>query len=216
MEKTLPVWGDISKNERELLLKNAIDRHFPMGTVMETGEDRCLGLMLILRGELRLYMMSEEGREVTLLRLHSGDLSVISAACVLKRLYMDALIVAEADTEVKMVPLPTLNRLMEENIHLRCYLYELMMQHLSEALGAVEQVVFQPFCRRLSGFLTAECQRTGADTVYLTHEQIAKYLGSAREVVARMMKRFAAAGLVEMRRGSVRVLDADRLLNFEK
>ncbi|MBP3397221.1 MAG: Crp/Fnr family transcriptional regulator [Clostridia bacterium] len=216
MEKTLPVWGDISKNERELLLKNAIDRHFSTGTVMETGEDRCLGLMLILRGELRLYMMSEEGREVTLLRLHSGDLSVISAACVLKRLYMDALIVAEADTEVKMVPLPTLNRLMEENIHLRCYLYELMMQHLSEALGAVEQVVFQPFCRRLSGFLIAECQRTGADTVYLTHEQIAKYLGSAREVVARMMKRFAAAGLVEMRRGSVRVLDADGLLHFEK
>ncbi|MBE6594880.1 MAG: Crp/Fnr family transcriptional regulator [Ruminococcaceae bacterium] len=214
MEKTLPVLGDMQQNERELLLKNAVSRSFPAGTVMETGAEQCLGLMLIERGELRLYMMSEEGREVTLLRFHSGDLSVISAACVLKQLYMDALIVAEEDTRVKVVSLTVLNRLMEENIHLRCYLYELMMQHLSEALGAVEQVVFQSLSRRLSGFLVAECRRTGSDTVYLTHEQIAKYLGSAREAVARMMKRFATAGLVEMRRGAVHVLDAEGLIAF--
>jgi CRP/FNR family transcriptional regulator len=211
MEQNLHIWGELPETERKQLTENAVTRRFTAGTVMETGEERCLGLMAVLKGELRVYMMSEEGREITLFRLHGGDLSVISAACAFKRLYMDALIVAEVDTEVKVVGLGVLNRLMAEDLTLRCYLYELMMHHFSEALGAVEQMVFQPFSRRLAGFLLSESHRTGTAELHLTHEQIAKYLGSAREVVARKMKQFSEAGLVEMHRGTVKITDKKRL-----
>ena len=156
-------------------------------------------MLFVLSGEIRTYLLSEEGREVTLFRLYPGELCVLSASCVISQITFDTQMTAGMDTEVLIIPANVIAALKEQNLHVRCFLYELATKRFSDVMWAMQQIMFKGLDRRLAEFLLAEAERTGSDTIRMTHEQIAQHISSAREAVARMLKSFSEDGLVELK-----------------
>ena len=199
----LPFWLSLTAQEREAIQRSAVVRRYEKGTLIHDGGNECLGLLLICSGELRAYLLSDEGREVTLFRLYAGDLCVLSASCVISQLTFDTQMTAQQETEVLIIPAGIIAALREESLPVRCFLYELATQRFSDVMWAMQQILFKGLDRRLAGFLLAEAERTGSDTIRMTHEQLAQHISSAREAVARMLKQFSEEGLVELKRGTV-------------
>lgn len=166
-----------------------------------------MGILILQHGEIRTYILSEEGREVTLFRLGAGEICVLSASCILKSITFDVHIEAEQDSEILVLNSAVFSRLMEDNIHAELFALRLAAEKFSEVMWAMEQILFLNLNARLAIFLLDETAKTGENTLQLTHEQIARYIGSAREVVTRMLQYFVDEGAVALTRGRVTVLD---------
>ena len=207
----LPFWPSLSERERDMVRRSAVLRRCEKGALIHDGGNECLGMLLLLSGEIRTYLLSDEGREVTLYRLYAGDVCVLSASCVISQITFDTQISAQQETEVLIIPASIIAALREENLSLRCFLYELATQRFSDVRWAMQQILFKGLDRRLAGFLLDEAERTGSSTIRMTHEQIAQHISSAREAVARMLKSFSEDGLVSLKRGAITLLDRSAL-----
>ena len=162
-------------------------------------------------GELRTYIMSEDGREITLYRLSEGSVCIMSASCVLHNITFDVFVDAECDTDVLLIHSAFFAKLLEQNVYAENFSLKKAGDMFSEVMWTMEQILFMRFDKRLAIFLLDEASRTGSDTLALTHEQIAKYMGSVREVVSRMLKYFEKEGLVRLSRGAVEVIQKAKL-----
>ena len=207
----LPFWSSLTEQEQETLRRSAFVRHYEKGAFIHSSDNECLGMLFVLSGEIRTYLLSEEGREVTLFRLYPGQLCVLSASCVISQITFDTQMTAGMDTEVLIIPANVIAVLKEQNLHVRCFLYELATKRFSDVMWAMQQIMFKGLDRRLADFLLAEAERTGSDTIRMTHEQIAQHISSAREAVARMLKSFSEDGLVELKRGAITLRDTEGL-----
>ncbi len=204
-------WKELSEAEIEFVCANTRKVSYPKGAYVHQGPLDCIGALLIRSGQLRVYTMSEDGREVTLYRLFAGDEGILSASCVLDALTFDVYIDAEEDTEVLLTDAAAFRRLVEGNIHVRCYAYELATQRLSDMLWKMQQVLFLSADRRFAIFLLEESAQNGSGEIHLTHEQIARYMGTAREVVSRMVKYFNQEGWIKNSRGCIKIIDRQAL-----
>lgn len=207
----LPFWPRLDAAQQALMERNASIRTCAKGALIHGGSDACLGFTLVLEGDIRACLLSEEGREITLFHLYPGDCCMLTAACVISQITFDTHLVAEQDCRLLVVSAGAVETLAQQNIYARCFLYELATARFSAVMWSMQQVLFARFDRRLATFLLNEYERTGNTEIRMTHEQIAQHVSSAREVVARMLKRFASDGLVEMRRGAIRLSDPDGL-----
>ena len=205
-----PFWEKISEKDREYICQNSSNVVYPQGKNIHDGSE-CSGVILVRSGSLRLYMMSEEGKDITLYRLHRGDLCMLSASCVLNAVTFDVFVDAEEDSECLVVGGAAFASVSERNPDIRIFALETAVSRFSDVMWVMQQILFMSMDRRLAIFLFDEAARTGSDTIALTHGQIARYMGSAREVVSRMLKYFAGEGIVESSRGGIRILDKNRL-----
>lgn len=199
----LPFWTSLTEQEKEILRKSAVIRRYEKGSFIHSSDRDCLGMLFIISGEIRTYILSDEGREITLFRLYPNDLCVLSASCVISQISFDTQMTARQDTEVLIIPPNITALLKEQNISVRCFLYEQATERFSEVMWAMQQILFKGLDQRLAAFLVEECERTNSNTVRMTHEQIARNISSAREAVARMLKQFTQDGLVELKRGEI-------------
>lgn len=209
--KRLPFWSALTEQEKELIQSRSFVRRYEKGSFVHSSGSECLGMLFLLSGEIRTYLLSEEGREVTLFRLYPGELCVLSASCVISQITFETQMIAQKDTEVLIIPAGIIAALKEQNIHVRCFLYGLATQRFSDVMWSMQQILFKGLDRRLAGFLIEEYERTGSHTIRMTHEQIAQHISSAREAVARMLKQFSEDGLVELKRGTIHLRDTDGL-----
>ena len=210
-KKTFPFWDKISDRDRETFLRSSFDMTFPKGTNIHDGNE-CTGVILINRGSLRLYILSEDGKEITLYRLFAGDICILSASCVLDTITFDVFIDAEEDSECVVVGGCAFEDIARRLPEVKIFTLETALARFSDVMWVMQQILFMSMDKRLAIFLLDECSKTGSDTVRLTHEQIAKYMGSAREVVSRMLKYFAAEGFVSASRSEgIKILDKKRL-----
>lgn len=207
----LPFWASLTEQEKEILRKSAVIRRYEKGSFIHSSDRDCLGMLFIISGEIRTYILSDEGREITLFRLYPNDLCVLSASCVISQISFDTQMTARQDTEVLIIPPNITALLKEQNISVRCFLYEQATERFSEVMWAMQQILFKGLDQRLAAFLVEECDRTNSNTVRMTHEQIARNISSAREAVARMLKQFTQDGLVELKRGEIIIKDTDGL-----
>ena len=207
----LPFWTSLTEQEKEILRKSAVIRRYEKGSFIHSSDRDCLGMLFILSGEIRTYILSDEGREITLFRLYQNDLCVLSASCVISQISFDTQMTARQDTEVLIIPPNITALLKEQNISVRCFLYEQATERFSEVMWAMQQILFKGLDQRLAAFLVEECERTNSNAVRMTHEQIARNISSAREAVARMLKQFTQDGLVELKRGEIIIKDTDGL-----
>lgn len=207
----LPFWTSLTEQEKEILRKSAVIRRYERGSFIHSSDRDCLGMLFIISGEIRTYILSDEGREITLFRLYPNDLCVLSASCVISQISFDTQMTARQDTEVLIIPPNITALLKEQNISVRCFLYEQATECFSEVMWAMQQILFKGLDQRLAAFLVEECERTNSNTVRMTHEQIARNISSAREAVARMLKQFTQDGLVELKRGEIIIKDTDGL-----
>ena len=155
--------------------------------------------------------MPAGGREVTLYRLTAGEICLFSASCVLGTAQMDLTVEAEQDSTVWVIPPDVFRQISHESAAAAGYVNTLMARRFSEVMWLVEQVMWQSMDRRLAAFLLEESELEHTDTLRLTHEQIANHLGTAREVVTRMLRYFQSEGMVRLSRGTVAITDRRRL-----
>ncbi len=210
--KKLPFYDNLSENEKRMIKEGWVLKAYKKGQIIYNSSDACLGHIYMCEGEVRAYVTSEEGREVTLFRLYPEDTCVLSASCVINQIKFDTQLVAASDVSMLTLNAGIFSALCEQNIHVKCYMYELLSTRFSRVMWAMQQIVFMKFDRRLAIFLTSEYERTGKKFIKMTHEQIAEHTNSAREVVARALKKLSNEGLVEYKRGCVTLKDLDALL----
>lgn len=207
LREALTFWDRLSSQEQNLIASNAALVRYQQGENIHSGDNDCVGILLIKSGELRTYILSEDGREITLYRLTEGDVCILSASCILKNITFDVHIDAEKDSEVLLINSAVFQQLCNTNIYVENFSYKIAMDRFSDVMWAMQQILFMRFDKRLAVFLLDEIARSGTDSLSVTHEQIAKYMGSAREVVSRMLKIFENDGLVELSRGGIKIID---------
>lgn len=209
--KHFSFWEHLCNQEKELLCVNAIAVQYPKGTNVYNGTEDCIGIVMVKKGQLRSYMLSEDGRDVTLYRLFEGDICILSASCVLEAITFDVFIDAEEDTDALIINSAVFHQMADKNIYMKCFGYQLATTRFSDVMWAMQQILFMGADKRLAIFLWDEIIKNKTIEIKMTHEQIARYMGSAREVVSRMLKYFAQEGIVELYRGGVRVIDKKKL-----
>ena len=205
-----PFWDKLNEEQRRCLCNDTAQITYKKGHVVHDPHE-CTGAIILKSGGLRTYFLSEDGKEVTLFRLYAGDICILSATCVLRAITFDVMVEADTDSECLLIGSRTLGKLVEECIYVKNYALEITASHFSETMWSFEQIMFMSIEKRLAIFLLDECARRHSDTLKLTHEQIAKYMGSAREVVTRMLRAFASEGILESGRGDIHILDKIKL-----
>ena len=205
-----PIWAKLSEAQRGRILASLVYRQVKKGAVLHSGAD-CTGLLLVESGQLRAYILSEEGREVTVYRLFDRDICLFSASCMLRSAQFDITIEAERDTGLWVIPAEVYRGVMEESAPAANYTNEVMAARFSEVMWLVEQVLWRSMDKRVAAFLLDEAAIEGTARLSITHEAIARHLGTHREVVTRMLRYFQGEGLVSLSRGTVELLDEKRL-----
>ncbi len=206
-----PFWDKLTEAQQDYLCRSARLVHYDKGAHVHSPTESCVGILLLQTGQLRAYILSEDGRDVTLYRLFAGEVSILSASCVLDAVTFDVYIDAEEPTDAYCIGAGAFKRVMDENIYVRCFAYQTTAESYSDTRWTIQQILFMSADRRLAIFLTDELAKTGGADLHMTHDQIARYMGSAREVVSRLLKYFAQEGLVRLWRGGLTVLDKPAL-----
>ena len=207
----IPFWANLSSEEKALVSQRALTKSFNKDQIITSDRSACLGIILILKGGIRISLISDEGREITLYRAKAGEFCVSTASCVIHQLTFEANVSAEEDTTVLVIPSSITSRLMESNVHVRAFVFERETERYSQTIWAIQQMLFKRFDQRLASYFIDAYQSTGKPEIKKTQEEIARDVNSAREVVARMLKDFAAKGFVEIQRGKIVLKNAEGL-----
>nr|WP_300805070.1 Crp/Fnr family transcriptional regulator [uncultured Acetatifactor sp.] len=210
-QSCFPIWNRLDTEQQARILGSLVSHRVKKGTVIHNGSMDCTGLLLIKSGQLRVYILSDEGREITLYRLFELDMCLFSASCMLRSIQFDVTISAEKDTEFWVVPTEVYKGILEESAPAANYTNELMASRFSDVMWLMEQIMWKSLDRRLAAFLLEEVSIEGSDRLKITHETIANHLGSHREVITRMLRYFQNEGMVRLSRGVIEITDADKL-----
>ena len=210
-EAYFPVWDKLTPEQRERVSGVIEHRNVKKGTRIHDSSADCLGLVMVKSGQLRAYILSEDGREITLSRLFDYDASLLSASCVMPDLQLNVMIEAEKDTEFWSIPACLFKNLMEESLPVSNYARNLLGSNFTELMWLMEQIMWKSFDKRLAAFLLEEASIEGTPSLKITHEKIAAHMGSAREVVTRMLRYFQNEGMVKLTRGAIEITDRNKL-----
>lgn len=209
-----PIWNKLTADQQRRIRELSDFREVSSGTLLHDGSPDCLGMILVKSGQLRAYLLNDEGREITICRFFEMDICLFSASCVMPNMQFDILIEAEKDTELWVIPACLYKNLMDESIAIANYSHNLITNHFSELMWLMEQIMWKSFDKRLAAFLLEEAAVEGSSELKITHEKIANHMGTAREVVTRMLRYFQSEGLVKLTRGTVELTDRKGLENL--
>lgn len=211
VEDFFPVWSQLEKEQKEKIMSAVTERSVPKGTLLHNGSGECEGLFCIRSGQLRAFIISDEGREITIYRLADRDICLFSASCMLSGVSFEVSVEAERDTELFVIPAGVYKSIMEKSAPLSNFTNRLMGERFSEVMWLIDEILWKGIDRRLASFLLSESAMEGSDTLVITHEKISAHLGTAREVVTRMLRYFQSEKLVVLSRGEIRLSDRKKL-----
>ncbi len=204
-------WKDLTPSQATFLDQNLRMEVFPQGKLIHRSEGGCRGVMAVVSGALRVYCVSEEGREVTLYRVEAGEVCILSASCLMDSLVFDVLIEAVEETEVCLIPSAALHKVEQKNPLVELFVYKNATEKFSEVLWTIQQLLFMKIDQRIATFLHDESLRQKSTVLSIKHEDIAKEIGSVREVVSKTLKYLEEEGVVRLGRGKIEILDKGRL-----
>jgi len=210
-ENYFPIWNKLSLTQQNQILDSLVTRKTEKGTIIHNGSMDCTGLLLVKSGQLRAYILSEEGREITIYRLFDRDMCLFSASCMMRSIQFEVTIAAEKDTELWIIPVEIYRSIMAESAPLANYTNEIMAARFSDVMWLIEQIMWKSLDKRIAAFLLEEASIEGTETLKITHEIISGHLGSPREVITRMLKYFQNEGMVKLSRGTIEITDAGKL-----
>ena len=209
--KYIPFWQKLLPQQRESIANVIEYRSVKKGSCIHDSSAECLGLVIVRSGQLRTYILSEDGREITLSRLFEYDVSLLSASCVMPDMQFDVRIEAEKDSDFWSIPACLFKNLVEESLAVSRCSQNLLSSNFSELMWLVEQIMWKSMDKRLAAFLLKEIQVEETMVLEMTHEKIANHLGTAREVITRMLRYFQSENIVKLSRGTIEVLDENKL-----
>lgn len=210
-ESCFPVWNKLTPAQQQLVKSSVFTREVKKGTVIHNGSTDCSGLLLIQKGQLRAYILSDEGREVTVYRLFDMDICLFSASCIMRSIQFEITIEAEKDTTLWVIPPDIYRGIMEESAPVANYTNELMASRFSDVMWLIEQIMWKSLDARVASFLLEETDIEESSFLKITHEAIANHLGTHREVVTRMLRYFQSEGMVKLSRGTIEITDSAKL-----
>lgn len=207
-------WDILSIDEKEMIAKSTEINIYRSGEILHGSSKVCTGILYIIRGKLRGYVLSEDGRDISIERLRKGDLCVMSASCIVEALNQNFYVEAEEETEVLVVDASTLKDLSERHMEVKIFLLEIAKDKYLKAFHHMQNMIFLPVDRRLAMKLIEESDLIGSNEIFLTHEDLAKDIGSAREVVSRNLNVFQDKGIIKLYRGRIKILSSDNLKKY--
>lgn len=206
-----PIWSKLTPRQQELISNSLSRRTVKKGDILHNDSMDCTGLLLIESGQLRAFILSPEGREITIYRLFDQDICLFSASCIFRSIQFDITITAEKDTKLWIIPAGIYKQIMEQSAPAANYTNEIMASRFSEVMWLIEQVMWKSMDKRTASFLLTESSIEGTNRLTITHENIANHLGTHREVVTRMLRYFQREGIVRLFRGAVEITDSAKL-----
>lgn len=186
------VWNDVLDSARPV--------EIPAGTVVFRDGDGCQNYLIVVQGSVRVQKMAENGREIVLYRVHSGEACILTTSCLLSSQRYPAEGVTETDVRAISIPVPLFDAGITGSRGFRHFVFSSYGKRISELIMLVEDVAFGKMDIRLSQYLL---DRAEQDEVIRTHQEMAADLGTAREVVSRQLKEFERRGWVELSRGKI-------------
>ena len=216
LERCFPIWDKLTVQQQQRIASVSEFICVKAGTVLHDGSPECMGMLLVSSGQLRAYMLSEEGREITISRFFEMDICLFSASCVMPNMQFDIFIEAEKDSEIWVIPACLYQNLMEESLILANYSHGLITSHFSDVMWLMEQIMWKSFDKRLAAFLLEESRVEDTLSLRITHERIANHMGTAREVVTRMLRYFQSEGVVRLTRGTIEIADCAGLAQMSQ
>ena len=207
----LPIWDKLNPTQQQRIAQVVEFRKVKKGSYIHDSSAECLGLVMVRSGQLRAYILSEDGREITISRLFDYDVSLLSASCVMPDMQFNVMIEAEKDTEFWSIPACLFKNLVDESLAVSSYANSLISGNFSELMWLMEQIMWKSFDKRLAAFLLEETAIEGSAELKITHEKIAGHMGTAREVVTRMLRYFQSEGMVHLTRGTIEIADRKKL-----
>ena len=212
--KQLPFYDHLSKKEKEDIIKFSNTKSYSKGTLIHSNDNECLGLIMLIKGSIRIYMLSDEGKEITLYNIEENDIEVLSASCVFNQITFDTELIAKEDCKLLIVSVNYLSKLIEENIYVRSYVYESLADRFSDVMWSIQQILFFKIDQRIASYLIDKANKEKTLTLSTTQENIALEINSAREVVTRMLKKFQKEKLIEINRKEITIIDKENLLKI--
>ena len=207
----IPLLSNAPDDFRNELLQQASIARLPSGTTICHQGNQCQQLPILLSGQARVFKLSQTGKEITLYRIVAGESCVLTASCIMSDISFPA--IAETDEEKGglLVPAGAVTDWFEKYPVWRQFIFQMVSRRLDNILTVIEEVAFQRMDIRLSNYLNSAAH--DEDCIKTTHQQIADELGTAREVVTRLLKDLEADGKIELQRGMIRILDRDKLVD---
>ncbi len=211
LSQTLPFWSRLTEDERKELAVKTQEEHWKKGAVIHLGRRDCAGVQLVKSGQVRAYITSPGGGEITLFRLVEGDVSILSAACMMKGMDIEMDMQIEEDTILYTIPKVVYKKLSEENNSVKDYTMEKVSEKFSDVMWLFNQYVFSNVASRLSDAILEHRALAGSNVMEITHDALARDIGTAREVVTRLLKQFQTDGHIKMTRGRIEVIEPKAL-----
>lgn len=209
--KNMSFWSRLQEEEQTILIQNAKILDYKAGDSVYSGGTQCLGMILVLQGTLRTYLLSDEGKEITIYRLRQGDVCVLAASCILSAITFDVEMEAQTDASLLLLPAWVLSKLQDENVYVENYIYKEAAKRFSDVVEALQQMMFLSLTQRVASFLLDESAKQNTSSIIMTHEEIAKTIGSAREAVSRILKQLAKGGYISLNRGEIKIEEKAKL-----
>jgi CRP/FNR family transcriptional regulator, anaerobic regulatory protein len=198
-----PVLSGLPPEELEHLLQPAAIIHLPTGTQVFAEHQPCQGFPLLIEGSIKVIKLATNGRELMLYRVLPGGSCIISSSCLLGHTNYNARGVAETPLTLLPLPVSTFSTLMLKDAAFRDFVFHLFAERIGELMQLVEEVAFSRLDQRLARLILARQEVI----LNVTHQQLADELGSVREIVSRLLKGFAAQGLVTLGREQLCISD---------
>jgi len=180
--------------------------------ICELGQ-RCTHLALILRGQARVYQLAESGREITLYRIGSGEVCILTASCIMSGESFPAIARCEKELEVLLVPAARVDEFMVRFPEWRRFIWKLLADRLASVLMLLEEVTFRRLDERVMRYILDAGEKQRSTDLKITHQTIADDLGSAREVVSRILKDMEQRNMLSLSRGRILIKDPASVLD---
>lgn len=207
----LPFWDHLSSDERALVSERSFIRTFSANQLISNTDNSCTDIVFIVRGGIRTGLISDEGKEITLFRVGSGECCVTTASCVIKQISFDTLVTTTEESTLLIVPASLCEHLTANNIYVKAFMLEAEAERYSQVVHVLQQMLFKRLDQRVASYLIERAQACGSPELKITQDELARDINSAREAVTRVLHRLAADGLVEVKRGRILILNENGL-----
>lgn len=207
LKETLPFFDDLTQKEKNEVISKSLITEYKKNEIVHSRSSACTGLLITLSGNFRVYISAPNGRQITLFKLYDRDVCMLSASCAFKNLNYDVNLEAQDDSKAIILDSSLIKKLSKSNFNVMKFLLDLTQDKLSQTMYVLEQATFFSLNERITDYLLEQSRYKNSSSLYITHENIANELGSSREVISRILKKFEKDGKVEISRGKIKIIN---------
>ncbi|MDD3452717.1 MAG: Crp/Fnr family transcriptional regulator [Bacilli bacterium] len=215
LKSSLRIWNQLNDNEKNDLINNAIIINYKKNDLIHKGDFTCLGLIVVNTGIIRAFMASPNGKQITLYKLYNNDICLFSASCIMKNINFEIYLECEEDCEILLIPTEKYKNILNRSFVLSNYINNILSSRFSDIMWIFEQFVFSSLDKRLAEYLLNQ-KSDSNNIIIITHEKIANELGTAREVISRMLKYFENEKIITLQRNKIIILNENKLFQISE